>query len=170
MVRLVTVQAKDHDLLYSINQKYLYEMTNFYDDEMDENGNYGYGHFEEYFTDPKRTAYFIYDDERLAGFAFLCPYSNLTEYLLEHSDLAQEGLGDPDYTMAEFTIFPAFRRKHLALNAANRILDQHRGKWEIKYNEKNPAGKRLWTAVTAPYHPAVHHLNEEETVFTFTNI
>ena len=42
MIRLVTVQAKDHDLLFSINQKYLYEMTSFYDDEMDEHGNYGY--------------------------------------------------------------------------------------------------------------------------------
>ena len=27
-----------------INQKYLYEMTNFYDDPMDDSGNYHYGH------------------------------------------------------------------------------------------------------------------------------
>ena len=170
MIRLVSVQAKDHDLLYSINQKYLYEMTNYYDDEMDEHGNYGYGHFEEYFTDPKRKAYFICNDEKMVGFAFLCPYSNLTEYLSEHSGLAQEVRKDPDYTMAEFTIFPAFRRKHYALDAANLILDQHRGKWEIKYNEKNAKAKNLWTAVTMPYHPEVYHLNEEETVFVFSNI
>ena len=155
MIRLVTVQAKDHDLLFSINQKYLYEMTSFYDDEMDEHGNYGYGHFEEYFTDPKRKAYFIYNDEKMVGFAFLCPYSNIGR--------------EVDYIMAEFTIFPAFRRKHYALDAAKLILDQHRGKWEIKYNEKNAKAKNLWTAVTAPYHPEVVHLNEEETVFVFSN-
>lgn len=156
MIRLLTVQAKDHDLLFSINQKYLYEMTNFYDDEMDEHGNYGYGHFEEYFTDPKRKAYFIYNDEKMVGFAFLCPYSNIGQ--------------EPDYVMAEFTIFPAFRRRHFAFEAANMILDQHRGKWEIKYNEKNAKAKNLWTAVTAPYHPEEVHLNEEETVFVFSNI
>ena len=54
MLKLQTVRKEDHDLLYNINQKYLYEMTNFYDDPMDEKGNLHYGHFEEYFSDPKR--------------------------------------------------------------------------------------------------------------------
>ena len=54
MIRLQMVQPKDRNLLWNINQKYLYEMTKFYDDPMDEEGNYHYGHFDEYFTDPKR--------------------------------------------------------------------------------------------------------------------
>ena len=33
MIRLQNVQPKDRDLLWNINQKYLYEMTNYYDDE-----------------------------------------------------------------------------------------------------------------------------------------
>ena len=49
MLSLKKVQNKDRDLLWNINQKYLYEMTNFYDDPMDENGNYHYGYFDEYF-------------------------------------------------------------------------------------------------------------------------
>ena len=53
MISLQTVKEKDRDLLWNINQKYLYEMTNFYDDSMDENGNYHYGHFEEYFSDSR---------------------------------------------------------------------------------------------------------------------
>ena len=153
MITLRTVQKKDRELLWNINQKYLYEMTNFYDDPMDENGNYHYGHFDEYFTDPRRTAYFIYNDDALIGFAFLCPYSNIGQ--------------KPDYTLAEFTIFPAYRRKHYALDAARMILKDHPGKWEIKYNEKNPAGKRLWNTVAAPYDPELYHLNEEETVLVF---
>ena len=153
MIYLQAVTTEDHDLLWNINQKYLYEMTNYYDDPMDENGNYHYGHFEEYFTDPLRTAYFILSDETLIGFAMLCPYSNLG--------------GHPDHTMAEFTIFPAFRRHHYALEAVRMILARHPGKWEIKYNEKNTAAKELWTAVTCPYAPSTHHLNAEETVFAF---
>lgn len=153
MIKLQTVQAKDRDLLWNINQKYLYEMTNFYDDPMDENGNFHYGHFDDYFSDPKRVAYFIYNDDILVGFAMLCPYSNIDQ--------------EPDYTMAEFTIFPSFRRKHIALEAVKMILTMHPGQWEIKYNEKNCGAKRLWSTITAPYKPEVYHLNEEETVLLF---
>ncbi len=45
MLRLQTVQEKDRELLWNINQKYLYEMTGFYDDPMDEKGNYHYGSY-----------------------------------------------------------------------------------------------------------------------------
>ena len=153
MLRLQTVHEKDRDLLRNINQKYLYEMTRYYDDPMDENGNYHYGHFDDYFTDPKRVAYFIYNDDVLTGFAMLCPYSNIDQ--------------DPDYTMAEFTIFPSFRRKHFALDAAALILAKHPGKWEIKYNVKNEGAMKLWNTVAAPYRPEVYHLNEEENVLSF---
>ena len=40
MINLKPVKPKDKELLWNINQKYLYEMTGYYDDEMDENGNY----------------------------------------------------------------------------------------------------------------------------------
>ena len=155
MIRLQIVQAKDHDLLWNINQKYLYEMTNYYDDPMDENGNYHYGHFEEYFSDPKRSAYFIFNDDKLIGFTLLCPYSYIGQ--------------DPDYTMAEFTIFPAYRRNHFALEAAEMILAAHPGKWEIKYSEKNSAARDLWNKIAAPYSPETYDLKEEGTVLVFEN-
>ena len=155
MIRLKTVRKEDHDLLWNINQKYLYEMTLYYDDPMDEHGNYHYGHFEDYFIEPERKAFFIMNDETMVGFAMICPYSNIGH--------------DPDYTMAEFTIFPTYRRHHLAKEAADLILSSFTGRWEIKYNEKNRAAKSLWTSVTAPYQPVIHHLNDEETVFEFDN-
>ena len=154
MIRLIAVQQKDKELLWNINQKYLYEMTNYYDDPMDANGNYHYGYFDEYFSDTKRTAYFLFDDDALVGFAMLNPYSCIAK--------------TPNHTMAEFTILPAYRRRHLAVDAANAIMERHPGQWEIKYNEKNTAAKRLWNKVAAPYSPEVFHLNDEETVLLFT--
>ena len=47
MILLQPVQPNDRDQRGNINQKYLYEMTVFYPDEMDA-GNLLYGHFEEY--------------------------------------------------------------------------------------------------------------------------
>lgn len=155
MIRLQAVKEDDKELFWNINQKYLYEMTLYYPDEMDQQGNYHYGYFYAYFEDPKRKAFFIYDDKKLIGFAMLNPYS-----AIGHS---------PDYTIAEFTIFPSYRRKHYAFEAAKLILSSYHGQWEIKYNEKNVGAKNLWTAVTASYSPHVYKLNEQETVLEFSN-
>ena len=155
MIRLQAVRKEDRELFWNINQKFLYEMTLYYPDDMDEQGNYHYGHFDAYFVDPKRKAFFILNDDIMIGFAMINPYSAIGH--------------DPDYTMAEFTIFPSYRRRHYALDAAKLILSRYRGQWEIKYNEKNIGAKNLWTTVTAPYNPVIHHLNELETVLEFIN-
>ena len=154
MLELKPAAQEDCALLFNLNQMYLYEMTNFYDDPMDAEGNYHYGHFEAYFTDPARTALLIYSDGRLAGFAMLHPCSYFGE--------------SPDHVMAEFTIFPRFRRRGLAIQAARRILEAYPGRWEIKYNEKNAPARALWNRLAAPYSPAVHRLNDEETVLAFS--
>ncbi|MBQ9300590.1 MAG: GNAT family N-acetyltransferase [Clostridia bacterium] len=125
MIELKNVQAEHRNLLWNIHQKYLYEMTNYYDDEMDDLGNYHYGYFDAYFAEPERKAFFIYDGQALVGFAMIHPYSYISE--------------KPDYVLAEFTIFPMYRKKHLATEAARMIFNRYRGCWEIKYNEKIPA-------------------------------
>ncbi len=154
MIDLREVRMEEKELLWKINQKYLYEMTAYYPEPFDENGDYHYGWFDAYFTDPERKAFFLFADDAMIGFAFINPYS-----YIGHA---------PDHVMAEFTVFPAYRRRHYALEAARVILSSYPGHWEIKYNEKNTGAKKLWTAVTEPYSPKVYHLNDAETVFEFT--
>ena len=154
MIELVKAGERDRELLWNVNQKYLYEMTNFYDDEMDEAGNYHYGYFEAYFTDPKREALLLYHDRQLIGFAMIHPYSYF---------------GDtPDHVMAEFTVFPAFRRRHLAQEAVRAIFAGYPGRWEIKYNEHNIPAGTLWNKVTAAYRPERKRYSDDETVLCFT--
>jgi len=153
MIRLQRVAPDQRQLLYNLNQKYLYEMTNYYDDPLDGWGNLHYGHFDEYFTDPARTALLIYDGDALAGFAMLNPCSYFG--------------GTVDHVMAEFTIFPMYRRRHLATGAAEAIFERWPGRWEVKFNEKNAAARSLWTRVTARYAPTVRRLGDEETVLCF---
>lgn len=153
LMELIEVRHEDRELLYNLNQKYLYEMTNYYDDELDALGNLHYGHFDAYFTDPKRKAYFLYDGPTLAGFAMIHPYS----------DLGRE----TDFVLAEFTVFPMYRRRRLATDAAKLIFDRFKGRWEVKYNEKNTAAKNLWNRVTAGFDPVREQLNEDETVLIF---
>ena len=154
MIAFEIVKPEDRELLWNLQQKYLYEMTNYYDDEMDPVGNYHYGYFEAYFTDPARTALLLRSGGDLVGFAMVHPYSNFG--------------GQTDHVLAEFTIFPAFRRRHLAKEAADRILSAFPGRWEIKYHEKNLAARTLWNQVAAPYGPEKRRYAELETVLCFT--
>ena len=152
-MELITVRPEDRELLWNLNQKYLYEMTNYYDDELDALGNLHYGYFDAYFTDPKRRAYFLYEGETLVGFAMVHPYSFIN--------------GSPDHVMAEFTIFPMYRNRHLAAAAAETIFDLHKGSWEIKYNENNHAANAFWNNVTKEFITQKIRLNDTETVLSF---
>lgn len=154
MIELVEIRESDREVFWNVHQKYLYEMTNYYDDEMDDKGNYHYDYFDAYFTEPNRKAYFIYYDKNLAGFAMINPYSYLDE--------------NPDYVLAEFTIFPIYRKKRIATNAIDIIFKSHVGSWEIKYNENNLPAKKLWNKVCAKYNPQKTSLNPFETVLTFS--
>lgn len=146
---------EERGVLWNILQKYLYEMTKYYSDDMDENGNYHYRYFDAYFSEPERIAYFIYNDNRLVGFTMINSYS----YLDHH----------PDHVIAEFTVFPSCRGRHFAINAAQVLLNMLPGRWEIKFNENNMEAKKLWESLTKPYSPCVYHLNDKETVLEFAN-
>lgn len=152
MIELIDIKPEDRELFWNIHQKYLYEMTNYYD-EMDEAGNYHYGYFDAYFTDTQRKAQFIYFNKQLAGFVMINPYSYLDE--------------KPDYVLAEFTVFPVYRRKHIAIQAVEIIFSQYKGSWEVKYNEANISAMKLWNKVCEKYSPRKIHLNELETVLSF---
>lgn len=154
MIELIDIKEEDRKLFWNIHQKYLYEMTNYYDDKMDECGNYQYGYFDAIFTEEKREAYFIYYNGNLTGFAMINPYSYIEE--------------SPDYVMAEFTVFPIYRKHHIASKAVELIFEKHVGSWEIKYNEKNTPAKELWNKICAKYKPRKIHLNEFERVLSFS--
>lgn len=154
MVELIEVREKDKELFWNVHQKYLYEMTNYYADQMDDKGNYHYGYFDAYFTEPNRKAYFIYSNKKLVGFVMINPYSYLNE--------------KPDYVLAEFTIFPIYRKKHIATNAIDTVFKRFVGSWEVKYNENNLPAKKLWNKVCTKYNPRKTPLSQFETVLSFS--
>lgn len=156
LITFKLVTEKERELLWNINQKYLYEMTKYYHDDVDDNGNYHYGYFDAYFTERGREAYLIYENETLLGFAMLNQHS-----YIGHT---------PDWVIAEFCIFPSYRRRHFAIKASEHILEMHPGQWEIKFNENNIGAKALWEKVTSKYSTVIHNINEEETVLEFSNI
>ncbi len=153
MIQFIEAKENNRRLLWNIFQKFLYEMTNYYDDEMDSDGNYPYGYFDSYFEEAGRKALLIYEDGTLVGFAMLHTYS----YINAH----------PDNVLAEFTIFPMYRGKHLGRQTAETLFHTYRGTWELKYNERNMGAKTLWNKVTEPFWQIAHKYSDDETVLSF---
>lgn len=153
MIELQLVKKSEKELLYNIFQKYLYEMTKYYDDEMDNKGNYLYRYFNNYFTEPTRKALFIICDGKIAGFMMIN----------NHSYIGKK----PDYVISEFSIFPMYRRKGIAQEAIAIVFSQYRGKWELKFSLKNKPAINLWCNSTESFKPIVHQLEEDEQVLEF---
>ena len=153
MIALKTVECADKDVLWNIFQKYTYEMSAYCGYEMGADGNYIYRYFDAYFEEKNRTAYFIYDDETLIGFAMVNDYSCLDDAI--------------DHAMAEFTVFPNYRGKGFAGKAVQQIFSIHPGRWEIKFSERNRPASSFWRTATVQYKPHVTAFGEYETVLSF---
>lgn len=137
MVKLVDVKEKDKQKLWNVLQKYLYEITCYYDDKLDNDGNYRYRYFDNYFTEDNRFAKFVYVDDELAGFILVNDHSFNGDRI--------------DYGIAEFTIFPKFRGGDVAETAFLELTKGRVGKWQLKYIKSNVRGMKFWQKVTARY-------------------
>lgn len=155
MISLRQARREDKTLLFNLLQKMLCEMTNYYDNDIDNEGNFEYRYFENYFSglEPDRLAYLIQVDEKAAGFAMVN----------SHSYIGQS----PDHVLAEFFVLPRFRRRHIARDAAALLFCQLPGAWEIKFNTRNLPAARLWNQTARPYSPRLHHFAEFEEVLSF---
>lgn len=153
MVTLKKVELADKDKFWNIFQKYCYEMSAFYDMDLDSNGNYEYEYFDAYFEENSRIANFIFDDKALIGFVMINKHSCLNEVI--------------DYSIAEFTIFPKYRKNHYAIKSICRIFESYLGRWEIKFSNYNIPAKALWLKATKNFVPQISSFDETETVLSF---
>jgi len=155
MLKLASAIPEDRTQLWEMLQKYLCELSQYCDIATDHHGGYVYRYFDAYFTEPERKALFIMNDLTPIGFAMVNPHS-LTGQATDH-------------VMAEFYILPEYRRNSLGLEAAEHILSNLSGRWEIKYSIRNTAAKAFWSKVTALYNPSSHPCGESETILRFSS-
>lgn len=153
MIMLKLAEQADKNRLWNMFQKYFYEMSAYYDMEMDSKGNYEYRYFDTYFEESGRFAYLIFADNTLIGFVMINDHSCIDEKI--------------DYSIAEFTIFPKYRKKRYAKEAMRRIFQQYQGKWEIKFSNQNLSARAFWLKATEKYTPKIALIDEEETVLSF---
>lgn len=146
MVSVRIVKREEEQILNNLLQKYLYEMSQFFDDNMDADGNYPYQYLPLYFTDNDRSAYFIYDNDELIGFALINAYSLTDEKI--------------DNCIAEFTIFPIYRNEGRGMAAVDALVKERSGKWQLKYVTMNRPAEHFWNKVRERYNGDVVPMSE----------
>ena len=119
---------KDKPVIHAMLQNYLRDLTEFETISQNESGEYKYPYLKYYRTENTRYPYLLYCNADISGFA-----------LVRKEEIF--------FSMAEFSVLPAFRRKGLGTLFALDIIQKHSGKWHIEYNVKNTAGMQFWNTL-----------------------
>ena len=118
-------------------EKYGYELSQYFGNDINDLGLYGYDYFDCYWTDENRYPYFIKVDDKLAGFIMINDYP--------------EGTQKTDYTISEFFVLYKYRRNGVGKRSVKIILDKYKGKWQLKFHPKNELSKNFWLKTIDEY-------------------
>lgn len=138
IAELRQVSVDEKEILRNLLEKYDYEFSQWDKRDVNNLGLYGYPYLDHYWTDKKRWAYFILVDGKLAGFAMV---NNLPE--VDNSET--------DFQMAEFFVLHKYRRTGVGKQAFFKVLEIHKGKWQLKRHPANIASVHFWDHVIDEY-------------------
>lgn len=133
-VEVVPVLEEEKTILSQLIELYEYDFSEYENTDVNALGLYGYSYLDYYWTEPKRYAYFIKVDGKLAGFVMVCGHC----YVSKDEDTL---------FMAEFFVMRKYRKHGIGKMAAKKVLDLHKGKWELTVHPKNPVSIKFWNRV-----------------------
>ena len=136
-VRLRQISVDEKEILRNLLEKYDYEFSQWDQRDVNALGLYGYGYLDNYWTEEKRYAFFIEVDGKLAGFAMVNDYPEVSEPV--------------DYVMAEYCVLFKYRRCGVGRTAAYALFDRFHGRWQLKRHPKNLASVAFWDSVVSGY-------------------
>lgn len=135
---LKQVQLEDREILANLLEKYDYEFSQYDNRDVNKLGLYGYKYLDYYWTEEKRWAYFIEVDGKLAGFAMVI-------------DLPEVEGTETDFQLSEFFVMYKYRRSGVGREAFFKVLDKHKGRWQLRRHPKNITSVYFWDNVINEY-------------------
>ena len=137
-ITLHLMSEDEKPLLVRLMELYNYEFTEFSGDDIGEFGYYGYSHIDDYWTEAGRYPYLIRVDNKIAGFALVCP----------HCWFRTE---ENARSIGEFFVMLKYRKNGVGGEVARRLFDMHRGSWEITFWKNNLPAAAFWKKIVGEY-------------------
>ena len=123
-IRIDPILPEQKPVFIQMMELYLYDFSEFSEDDINESGYFGYPHIDDYWKEEGRHPFFIRADGQLAGLV-------LVRCCCEHHQMA-----DP-HNIAEFFVMKKYRRKGVGRAAAGaKILEQgcrRTYEWKLPY-------------------------------------
>ena len=153
---IVEANVKDKDKLFRLLQFALYDGSQYINNEINQDCIFEYKWFDKYFSDSKRNAYFIKNNEEYLGM------------VLVNENLKFNKTGK---CIAEFLILPKYRRNHIGKKVAYDIFEMFKGDWEVQPMENNPIAYSFWKNIINEYTNGNYITKNDgvEDVFIFNN-
>lgn len=132
-VRLATLA--DHQPVSRMLELYQHDLSDVWDQDLDGDGRYGYA-LDKYWSDPRCKAFVFLVAGKYAGFALVDDSVSLPEN---------------EHWMAQFFVIRKYRRRGIGREAARRVFDLVRGRWEVGQMRKNLPAQAFWRRVIDEY-------------------
>ena len=133
-VKLVEVTQEQKEILANLMQFYLYEATEFSDDDINSSGKLSLGkYFDAYWRESERHPFFIKDKCRLVGFALV------------------RQTGEKKYSISEFFVMRKHRRSGIGKMAAFLLFQKFQAEWHVAQEQDNVTALLFWKFIIREY-------------------
>jgi predicted acetyltransferase len=129
---------EDEQRLAALFELYIYDFSETVEIDVGDDGRFRPPPLATWFSDPRRHAFLIRVDERLAGFALVQERSRLS---------GDEAVCD----VAELFVMRRYRRRGVGGQVAATLFDRFRGRWEVRQKAENPRATAFWRRVIGRY-------------------
>jgi len=153
-IYLEQVNESKKDVLYRLLEYSLFEESLNDGNEMNDEGIFEYNHFEDYFNEDDRYAYFIKEikTNKLVGFVMINKYVQKVK---------------AGHSIAEFMVIPKYRKRHIGKKVAFECFDMFSGFWEVSPSYGSESAYQFWSKVVNEYTNGKNKF--EDGIFIFEN-
>lgn len=136
-IRITPITATDKDIFLNLYNLYLYDLSSYTGEDVQEDGKYDIGTNGLYLEREELYPYLIRVGEQPAGFVLVCspPFTP----------------DNVDFTIQELFLLKKFRGKHVAEEAVMKVFERHPGTYCVEQLEHNLPAVGFWKKLYAKH-------------------
>lgn len=135
---LLEATADQQTVLSNLFELYMHDFTDYADNDVEDDGRFGYDRLPSYFREPERHPFLVRVDGKYAGFALV-------------REIHEASHETPVVDMAEFFVMRKYRRKGVGAQIARAVFDRFPGAWEVRVLATNTPAQSFWRRIIGEY-------------------